>query len=71
MRTIIIKVDESIYDNVMFFLKNLKDKGIIIEEKNSQAKEIKKLLNNKKVTPFKNIKDPLKWQEDIRKEWEW
>ena len=71
MRTITIKVDESIYDNVMFFLKNLKDKGIIIEEKNSQAKEIKKLLNNKKVTPFKNIKDPLKWQEDIRKEWEW
>jgi len=70
MQTIILKVDDNIYEDVLTLLKNLSKKGVIIENKTSQAKKLKEFLKKNKVKAFKDIDDAVKWQRDIRSEWE-
>jgi len=70
MQTIILKVDDNIYEDVLALLKNLSKKGVIIENKTSQVKKLKEFLKKNKVKAFKDIDDAVKWQRDIRSEWE-
>jgi energy-coupling factor transporter ATP-binding protein EcfA2 len=60
-----LKIDNSIYDNVMFLLKNLKLKGLEIQEDKDRVLDFSKY----EVKSFENIKDPVKWQKNIRSEW--
>jgi hypothetical protein len=46
MHTVQLKIDNSIYDNVMFFLRNLNLKGLKIESDKEEAKDIEEILNN-------------------------
>lgn len=65
MHTVQLKIDNSIYDNVMFLLKNLKLKGLEIQEDKDRVLDFSKY----EVKSFENIKDPVKWQKNIRSEW--
>lgn len=75
MHTIKLKMEDSIYKNVMFILQNLQLKGLEIEEisdstssKTTKTK-IKELFSNKKTDTFKTIDDPMQWQKQQRDEW--
>ena len=72
MHIVQLKIDNSIYDNVMFFLDTLKSKGLEIQEDNRQSltkkQQIKQLLS-KSTDIFANIEDPLEWQKKQREEW--
>ena len=73
MHTIKLQVEDNIYQNIMFLLKNLKLDGLKIEDsyekKENTTTKIKQLFNDKKVNAFEDIHDPLQWQKDIRNEW--
>jgi hypothetical protein len=75
MHTIKLKIEDNIYKNIMFILRNLQLKGLEIEEiyENSTTKttktKIKELFSNKKVDTFKTIDDPMQWQKQQRDEW--
>ena len=75
MHTIKLKVEDSLYENIMFLLSNLKVKGLEIEEikevkdLNQTKRKIKELFENKKVEAFKSISDPMQWQKQQRDEW--
>ena len=72
MHTVKLKMEDSIYSNIMFILKNLRLKGLEIEEiyenKSTKAK-MKELFQNKKIDTFKTIDDPMQWQKEQRDEW--
>jgi hypothetical protein len=68
-------MEDNVYTNIMFILKNLKLKGLEIEEiykndttKNTKTK-IKELFATKKIDTFKSIIDPMQWQKQQRDEW--
>ena len=68
MHTIRLKVDDIVYEHIMFLLDSFKSKGIVIEEdKVEDGIDFSKY----KINSFKNIKDPVKWQNEIRKEWDY
>jgi len=70
MHTVQLKIDNSIYHNVMFLLNNLNLKGLEIKEDAEVPKKINSLdFSNYKVKAFENIEDPVKWQQSIRDEW--
>lgn len=75
MHTIQLMVEDSTYSHVMFLLKSLNTKGIeIIEDKKisslSNTKEsMKKLFEQKNITVFESIDNPLAWQKEQRKDW--
>ncbi len=75
MHTVQLKLDDSIYSNVMFLLNNLNLKGLEIKEVRSEDKQnnkdkINKLFKSKKINLFSSINDPLEWQKKQREEWE-
>ena len=75
MHTVQLKMEDNIYQNIMFFLKNLHVKGLEIEEiiekesLKTTKTDIKALFANKKVEAFKTIDDPMQWQKQQRDEW--
>jgi hypothetical protein len=72
VRNINLQVDESIYQNVMFLLNNLKIDGLkIIENKQEGQTDTDNFLDFSQydIKAFKNIEDPIKWQKKIRDEW--
>jgi len=70
MHTVQLKIDNSIYNNVMFLLNNLKLKGLEIKEENVSEDKLDSLdFSQYKVKAFENIDDPVKWQQSIRDEW--
>jgi len=74
MHTIKLKMEDKIYHNIMFVLKNLNVKGLEIEEiddnnKKNTKDKLKKLFAKKDVDVFKSINDPMKWQIAQRDEW--
>jgi len=58
----------------MFLLKNLQLQGLEIKEEKNDIKDIKDNFiidfSTYKIDSFKDIKDPVKWQKDIRNEWQ-
>jgi hypothetical protein len=72
MHTVQLKIDNSIYHNVMFLLNNLNLKGLEIKEDHTQTmtnkQKIKQLLD-KSTNIFVDIKDPLEWQKNQREDW--
>ena len=66
MHSIKLKVDDLVYEHIMFLLDSFKSKGVIIEEDKTEE-EID--FSKYKINSFKDIKDPVKWQNEIRKEW--
>ncbi len=75
MHTVQLKLDDSIYGNVMFLLNNLDLKGLEIKEiklehKQNNKDKINKLFKSKKINLFSSIDDPLEWQKKQREEWE-
>ena len=76
MHTVKLTMEDGIYQNIMFILKNLHVKGLEIEEVdenitvNSTKTKIKELFSNKKVDIFKTIDNPMLWQEQQRDEWQ-
>jgi len=75
MHTIKLKMEDNIYKNIMFILKNLQLKGLEIEEiyedtsTKTTKRKIKELFLNKKIDTFKTIDDPMQWQKEQRDEW--
>ena len=75
MRTIKLKVQDSVYVHIMYLLKSLNQKEIeIIEDKpltqvQNTKQAIKDLFEKKNVSLFEAIKDPVKWQQQQREEW--
>ncbi len=74
MHTIELKIDNNIYEHVMFVLNSLKQKGIQITEQHTQTKANNSSdgldFANYRIKAFEHIDDPVKWQNDIRNEWE-
>ncbi len=70
MHTIKLKIDNNIYDHVMFVLNSLKQKGIQITEQHTQTKPNNGSdsldFANYSIKAFEHIDDPVKWQNDIR-----
>ncbi len=73
MHTIKLNVGDSVYTHLMFLLKNLKTNELeIIEDKrydqtvNNHEIDFAKF----KVKSFESIKDPVRWQQNIRDEWD-
>jgi len=71
MHTIKLNVQDSIYEHVMFLLKSLDSKGLNITEYKTDNKNSKYDILEKSagILANQNI-DPLKWQEEIRSEWD-
>ena len=72
MHTVQLKIDNSIYHNVMFLLNNLKLKGLEIKEDNNQVltkKQQIKQLFDKSTNIFADVEAPLEWQKKQREEW--
>jgi hypothetical protein len=67
MHTIQLKVDDTVYDHILFLLKSLKPKGVIIEK---DIHEDGIDFSQYTVQSFQQIKDPVKWQNEIRDEWQ-
>ena len=71
MHTIKLTVEDSIYNHIMFLLKSLNRKDIkIIEDRVTTNQETNIDFSKYKVKAFQNIEDPVKWQQEIRKEWD-
>lgn len=76
MHTVKLKMDDNIYHNVMFMLRNLKVKGLEIEEIDEKVsskhtkEQIQRLFASNKIDAFKNIDDPMQWQQAQRDEWQ-
>ena len=73
MKTINIEVSDSVYEHIMFFLKNLPKDVIRFNKKQeiSTKDEVKKLFENSDIKAFQDIEDPLVWQKSMRDEWEY
>jgi hypothetical protein len=75
VHTIKLKIQDDIYDHVMFLLNNISQKEVEIISDDSDVSmtdtkaRIKKLFTNKKINIFESIKDPVAWQKDLRDEW--
>ena len=76
MRSVRLQIDDSIYNNIMFLLNNLKINGLqIIEQKNenitvsTQKELLQELFKHKQVKAFENIENPVLWQQEQRDEW--
>ena len=70
MRSVRLQIDDSIYNNIMFLLNNLKINGLqIIEQKNenikvsTQKELLQELFKHKQVKTFENIENPILWQQ--------
>ena len=73
MHTIKLNVGDGIYTHLMFLLKNLKtnELEIIEDEINELDKKNDEIDFSKfQINAFKDIKDPVAWQREIRSEWD-
>lgn len=72
MHTIKLNVGDNAYAHLMFLLRNLNTSEVqvvedIVQDKNDLVQGID--MSEYKIKSFKSIQDPLKWQEDIRAQW--
>lgn len=72
MHTIKLNVGDNAYAHLMFLLQNLKTDEIkIVEDRVESTDDSSSTIDMSeyKIEAFKAIQDPLKWQQDIRAEW--
>ena len=70
MHTIKLNVGDSAYAHLMFLLKNLNTSEIQVVEDRAEEKEYSFIdMSAYKIEAFQVIQDPLKWQQEIRAEW--
>ncbi len=70
MHTIKLNVGDSAYAHLMFLLKNLNTSEIQVVEDRAEEKEYSFIdMSAYKIEAFQAIQDPLKWQQEIRAEW--
>ena len=71
MHTIKLDIQDNIYEHVIFLLKSLDSKGLNITEYRTNNKNNKYDILEKSagLLASQNI-DPLKWQAEIRSEWD-
>ncbi|GAW87309.1 conserved hypothetical protein [Bathymodiolus platifrons methanotrophic gill symbiont] len=74
MHTVKLKIEDDIYQNIMFLLNNLNLKGLEIKEEKVENStntkyKIQQLFKAKKINVFASIDDPLAWQDQQRDEW--
>lgn len=79
MKKLEIEVSESIYEHILFFLNSLPKNLIHLSTKEnslsqkpkSTKQQIQTLFEkNPTITPFTTLQDPIKWQREMRSEWE-
>jgi hypothetical protein len=76
MKTIKIDINDSVYEHILFFLKSLPSNLVKIQEVNSKEskidtkKKIEEIFSKNDIVAFKDIEDPVKWQRELRDEWE-
>ncbi len=76
MKTIKIDINDSVYEHILFFLKSLPSNLVKIQEVNSKEskidtkKRIEEIFSKNDIVAFKDIEDPVKWQRELRDEWE-
>ena len=73
MHTIKLNVGDGIYAHLMFLLKNLKTSELeIIEDDQKEVVQKQESIDFSQfqIDSFKDIKDPVEWQRDIRREWD-
>ena len=67
MHTITINVKDSVIDKIIYLLKNLSDIEIVEDKKTDHTaiklEQVKGILKDK-------IQDPVKYQQNLRDEWE-
>jgi len=67
--TVKLTMEDNIYHNMMFLLKNIKMKGLQIEEIQEHSStsitktQIKALFSKNNIEAFKSIDDPMQWQK--------
>jgi len=64
MHRLVIDVNENVLDKIIYFLNNLPKKDVKVVEDNIID------FSQFKVNAFKEIKDPVAWQQQIRDEWD-
>lgn len=72
MHTIKLNVGESAYAHLMFLLKHLNTSEVqVVEDMPQDKKDITQPIDMSayKIEAFKNIQDPLLWQQELRAEW--
>ena len=74
MHTVKLKIEDDIYQNIMFLLNNLNLKGLEIKEEKIEnstntKQKIQQLFKAKKINVFASIDNPLAWQDQQRDEW--
>jgi len=67
MHTIKIRVEDKVYEHILFVLDSFKSKGVVIEEDKTEDNID---FSKYSIKSFKKIKDPVAWQNDLRKEWD-
>jgi len=76
MKTIKIDINDSVYEHILFFLKSLPSNLVKIQELNNKEskidtkKRIEEIFSKNDIVAFKDIEDPVKWQRELRDEWE-
>jgi UDP-N-acetylmuramyl tripeptide synthase len=79
MTTLIIKVDDERTESLKKILNEIpyvrgvevEDNDTLLNEPSTQYQNIKKILDKAKgKNLFQDIKDPIEWQREIRKEWD-
>ena len=73
MHTIKLNVTDNVYNHLIFLLKNINPEEIeIIEDKvitKSTKDLIKEHFNSQNIELFKEIENPLLWQDKQREDW--
>lgn len=73
MHTIKLNVTDNVYNHLIFLLKNINPEELeIIEDKvirKSTRDLIKEHFNSQKIELFKEIEDPILWQNKQREDW--
>jgi hypothetical protein len=74
MHRLVIDVNENVLDKIIYFLQNLPKKDVkVVEDHVLQEKSTKDNcidFSQFKVDAFKEIKDPVAWQRQVRDEWD-
>jgi len=72
MHTIKLNINDRAFDKVQYFLNNLpkEDVEIISDDIVSNKLQDSIDFSDFHIESFKSIKDPVKWQQSIRSEWD-